>query len=243
VSVFTLVQFVAGLALLTAGAELLVRGASRLALALGITPLVVGLTVVAFGTSAPELAVSVSAALGGSGGADLALGNVIGSNIFNVLFILGVSALIAPLPVASQLVRLDVPLLIALSLATFGLAASGLVVARVEGLALFLGAIVYTAFLVVQSRRETRDTAAEFESEFGRRGVRTSIMLDVLWIAGGLVLLVLGSRWLVDSATTFARALGASELIIGLTIIAAGTSLPEVATSVLAAARTSHSAT
>jgi cation:H+ antiporter len=232
----TLFLFVLGLALLVVGAEALVRGASRLALAFGISPLVIGLTVVAFGTSAPELAVSATSSLAGS--ADVALGNVVGSNIFNVLFILGVSALIVPLVVAQQLVRLDVPLMIAASLlvALFGQDGA---LGRVEGLGLFAGVVLYTWFLLRQSRREAKPVKEEYTEAFGegRPKATWQWLLDGALVIGGLALLVLGARWLVDGAVAFARVLGVSELVIGLTIIAAGTSLPEVATSIVAAIR------
>ena len=142
-----------GLALLVGGGEFLVRGASRLATAIRISPLVIGLTVVAFGTSAPELAVSVQAALAGS--ADLAIGNVVGSNIFNVLFILGLSALIVPLVVSSQLIRWDVPVMIGVSLLllVFGLDGG---INRLEGLVLLAGIVAYTWWCVRQSRKESR---------------------------------------------------------------------------------------
>jgi cation:H+ antiporter len=232
----TLVLFVLGIALLIAGAEALVRGASRLAIALGLSPLVVGLTVVAYGTSAPEMAVTTVSTLK-PGGADLALGNVVGSNIFNVLFILGLSALVAPLTVAVQLVRLDVPIMIGVSLLVFGMAWDG-AISRLDGLVLFAGAIAYTTFLVVQSRRESKLAQDEYAAEYGRAGERRGSMgVNVLLIVVGLVLLVLGSRWLVEGAIVIARALGVSELVIGLTIVAAGTSLPEVATSILATLR------
>uniref|UniRef100_A0A832I322 Calcium/sodium antiporter n=1 Tax=Eiseniibacteriota bacterium TaxID=2212470 RepID=A0A832I322_UNCEI len=237
----TLALFVAGLALLIVGAEALVRGASRLAVAFGIPPLVVGLTVVAYGTSSPEMAVSVQSALSGRGGADLALGNVVGSNIFNVLFILGLSALVAPLTVAVQLVRFDVPVMVALSLLTLGLATTGSVIDRFEGVLLVAGAVAYTTFLVVQGRRESQASKAaddEFAQEYGHAGERRGrTWVNVLLVFAGLGLLVLGSRWLVSGATEIARAFGVSELVIGLTIVAAGTSLPEVATSVLATLR------
>jgi cation:H+ antiporter len=220
-----------GLALLVLGAEWLVRGASRLAAALGISPLVVGLTVVAYGTSAPEVAVSVRAAWAGQ--ANLALGNVVGSNIFNVLLILGVSAAIAPLVVASQLVRRDVPVMIGLSLLALLLALDG-GVSRLDGTLLVAGAVAFTVFQVRQSRRET---AAAREEHAQRLSPGGSAARDVALVLAGLALLVLGSRWLVEGAVAIARALGVSELVIGLTIVAAGTSLPEAATSVLAAVR------
>jgi cation:H+ antiporter len=231
----TMVLFVLGIVILVAGAELLVRGASRLAAALGISPLVIGLTVVAFGTSSPEMAVSAQSALAGQ--TDLALGNVVGSNIFNVLFILGLSALIVPLVVAQQLVRLDVPLMVAASVAVLLLGMDG-AFGRLDGALLFGGAVAYTAFLVRQSRRETAAVRAEYESEFGEAAAGpVSWVRDTLLVLGGLALLVLGSRWLVNGAVEIATALGVSELVIGLTIVAAGTSLPEVATSVLASLR------
>jgi cation:H+ antiporter len=224
---------VLGLALLVGGAELLVRGASRLAAAVGITPLVIGLTVVAYGTSAPEMAVSINAAL--SGQADIAAGNVVGSNIFNVLFILGLSAMVAPLVVSQQLVRLDVPLMIAVSVAMLVLGLDGNI-SRLEGLLLFAGVVAYTVWSIRQSRRETKEVREEYERHFGgTKTRRQELLVDLLFIAGGLGLLVIGSEWLVDGATGLARYMGVGELIIGLTIVAAGTSLPELATSVVAA--------
>jgi cation:H+ antiporter len=228
----TVVLFVAGLVLLVLGAEWLVRGASRLAAASGISPLVIGLTIVAYGTSAPEVAVSVKSAWLGQ--ADLAIGNVVGSNVFNVLFILGISALIAPLLVSSQLVRVDVPIMVGLSVLALALAADG-TIGRVDGVILFAGAIVYTVFQIRQSRKESAAVRNQYAKEFGP--ARSSSVANVASVAAGLVLLVLGSRWLVAGAVAFAKALGVSELIIGLTIVAAGTSLPEVATSLLAAIR------
>lgn len=232
----TLILFLCGLGFLIVGAELLVRGASRLAAAIGVSPLVIGLTVVAYGTSSPELAVSVHSAFAGQ--ADIALGNVIGSNIFNVLLILGVSALVTPLLVAQQLVWLDVPIMIGVSLVTFFFALDG-VIGRFDGAVLFCGAIAYTAFLIRQSRKEGEEIRDEYAQEFGAPGSQTpgAIVLQLGFIIVGLALLVLGSRWLVNGAVEAARWFGVSELVIGLTIIAAGTSLPEVATSVLASIR------
>jgi cation:H+ antiporter len=221
-----------GLLLLGVGADLLVRGSSRLAAAFGISPLVIGLTVVAYATSAPEVAVSVRSALAGQG--DLALGNVVGSNIFNVLFILGGSALITPLVVHARLIRVDVPIMIAVSGALYLLGLDGLL-SRWEGALLVAGALAYTAFAVVQSRREAAAVQDEYRQEYGAR--RASTPASLALVAVGLGLLVLGARWLVSSAVTLAQALGVSELVIGLTIVAAGTSLPEVAASFVAAAR------
>lgn len=231
----TLLLFVTGGALLILGAELLVRGASRVALAAGISPLVVGLTVVAFGTSSPELAVTVGSAY--SGQADVALGNVVGSNIFNVLFILGVSALIAPLVVAQQLVRFDVPLMIIASVLALLLGLDG-VIGRLDGSLLAAGIVGYTVFLIRQSRRESAAVADEYTEAFGgEMRERSPLLLNLALILAGLALLLVGARWLVSAAVTTATALGVSELVIGLTIVAAGTSLPEVATSVLASVR------
>lgn len=212
------------MAFLILGAEALVKGASRLAAVLGISPLVIGLTVVAFGTSSPELAVSIKAAL--SGQASIAVGNVVGSNIFNVLFILGLSAVIVPLVVSQQLVRLDVPLMIAFSVIVLFFSLDGKF-GRTDGLILVASLVIYVGFLVYQSRRESAEVKVEYAKEFGiagRAGRKWSI--NILLVLSGLALLVLGSRWLVDSAVSFAQYLGISELIVGLTIVAAGTSLP-----------------
>jgi cation:H+ antiporter len=223
-----------GGALLIGGAELMVRGASRLAITIGVSPLVVGLTVVAFGTSAPEFAVTIGAAYKGQ--AELALGNVVGSNIFNLLFILGLSAAITPLIVHQQLVRTDVPIMIGASLVAAGLGLDGRI-GRADGALLFSGIIAYTVFLIRQSRAESAAVLEEYEGAFGAGGRATTTAVNLLVIAVGLVLLGVGARWLVDGAVMTAHAFGVSELVIGLTIIAAGTSLPEVATSVLASVR------
>ena len=228
-----LTYFALGLIALVAGANALVRGASKLALSFGISPLVVGLTIVAFGTSAPEVAVSVGAALDGR--TDMAVGNVVGSNIFNVLFILGLSALILPLVVNAQLIRQEVPIMIGASLLLVVLAVDGLI-GRLESVLLLLLLAVYTVFLIVQSRRETQATRDEYaEAVLPDRGWDRHWAVRVGLVIAGLALLVLGSNWLVDAAVAFARALGVSELVIALTIVAAGTSMPEVATSVTAA--------
>ena len=220
--------------MLILGAEWLVRGASRLAAKVGISPLVIGLTVVAFGTSSPELAVSFQSSLAGQ--ADIAVGNVIGSNIFNILLILGISAVITPLIVQQQLIRLDVPLMIGLSFSFYLMALDG-VIGRLEGLLLFAGIIAYTFFLIRQSRRESKAVEDEYAQEFAAKAESGwkpwAINLGLIGI--GLTMLILGSNWLVTSAISIARWLGLSELIIGLTIVAAGTSMPEVATSITAA--------
>jgi cation:H+ antiporter len=223
-----LLSLAVGLTFLILGAEALVRGASRLARAWGVPSLVIGLTVVAFGTSAPEMAVSLTSGLAGR--ADIALGNVIGSNIFNVLFILGVSALIAPLVVSAQLVRLDVPVMIAVSVVAVGMSLDGRI-SRLDGVILFSGIVGYTAYLAVSTRREKT-------LEGGTSGtIPPRILPNILLVLTGLGILVLGSRWFLDGSVALARHLGVTELVIGLTVVAAGTSLPEVATSVVASMR------
>lgn len=225
-----------GLALLTIGAEFLVRGASRLAALIGISPLVIGLTVVAFGTSAPEMAVSVESAY--SGQADLALGNVVGSNIFNVLFILGLCAVLLPLRVAQQLLWMDVPLMIGASLLLLLLALDGSI-GHLDGIMLFGGIVLYTVFAVVQGRKESAEVSEEYASEFvsKNKSIWSTWPVQLAFVGVGLLMLVLGSRWLVDGAVEIAKLLGISELVIGLTVVAAGTSLPEVAASVVASLR------
>jgi len=231
-SAVQIVLFIVGLGLLVLGAELLVKGASRLAVALGLSPLVVGLTVVSYGTSSPEMAVSGMAVSNGQ--TDLALGNVVGSNIFNVLFILGLSALVAPLLVARQVVRREVPIMVAVAVALLLLGLDG-GISRLDGVLLLGSAVFYTAWTVRESRRESAAERQQAEGEQPRRG--GAMVLNVLLVLVGLGMLMLGSRWLVGGAMAMARALGISELVIGLTIVAGGTSLPEVATSVLAALR------
>jgi cation:H+ antiporter len=230
----TFIWFAVGLATLVAGAQLLVRGASTLAFSFGISPLVVGLTIVAFGTSAPEMAVSVRSSWGGQ--VDIALGNVVGSNIFNVLFILGLSALIAPLVVAPQLIRQEVPIMIGASVLLLLLTLDG-GIGRLEGALLFGLVLAYTVFLIRQSRRAQQADRGAHAPERGASAWGRHWSVQLLLIAIGLGLLVQGAHWLVDAAVGFARLLGMSEMVIGLTIVAAGTSLPEVATSIVATLR------
>jgi cation:H+ antiporter len=231
-----LLQFLVGLILLIVGAELLVRGATKLASHWGISPLIVGLTVVAFGTSSPELAISINGVL--SGQANITLGNVIGSNIFNVLFILGLSAIIIPLTVSKQLIRFDVPLMIGISLAVLFLSFDQLI-NRMDGLFLTAGLIVYLGFLIMMSFRNRTDHSSPSTDPQGTlvSPQPSNWLLNSVFVVVGLAMLILGSRWFVDSAVLFAEYLGVSELIIGLTIVAAGTSMPEVVTSVIAAAK------
>jgi cation:H+ antiporter len=237
-SSLTIVLFVLGFVLLIGGAELLVRGASRLALTLGIPPLLVGLTVVAVGTSSPELAVGVQSAL--TDNADVALGNVIGSNIANILLILGLSAVITPLAVARQLIRLDVPIMILVAMALLLAGLDGQV-GRMEGLLLTVGYAGYTIFSIMQSRKRRLEEAvvdAQVEAIAPpptRR--RAEVLLNIVLLVGGLALLIVGSDWLVDGAVALAQRIGIDELIIGLTVVAVGTSLPEIAASIVASLR------
>jgi cation:H+ antiporter len=227
------IQILMGLVVLVAGGELLVRGATALAAMLRISPVVIGLTVVAFGTSAPELAVTVQAAYVGS--PDLALGNVVGSNIANVLLILGLSALAAPLAVSSRLVRVDVPLVLAASLALYFMGRDG-AVDRLDGALLFAALLVYLVWSVREGRAEGPEAqlpGVDQAQVSPPKGVLKPIALVVL----GLVLLAFGADALVTGAVGIARVLGVSDLVIGLTVVAVGTSLPELAASVIASLR------
>ena len=224
----TLVLFILGFILLVGGANLLVEGASSLARLLGISPLIVGLTVVAFGTSAPELAVSIQSSLQGQ--TDLAIGNVVGSNILNILLVLGVAAIITPINVHERLVKLEVPIMIAVSVLLLVLSFDG-TLDRLDGLLLFSGILLYIFFTIkTHNKANVSESEAEQESP---AGVYT-IILQLLFIIIGLGLLVQGSQWLVDGAVVVAKLFGVSEFVIGLTIISIGTSLPELATVVIA---------
>ncbi len=231
-----LLWFVAGLAALVLGADLLVRGASRLASTFGISPLVIGLTVVAMGTSAPEMAVSAGAVLAGSAG--MSLGNAVGSNIFNVLVILGLAAVITPLTVDLQVIRQEAPIMFGSGLLLLVLCLDGSI-GLFDGVLLCLLLVAYTVFLIVQSRASgaTEPDAGTSSAAVGAdaRPWTATRGFNVLSVLAGLALLVWGAGAVVDAATGFARALGVSDVVIGLTIVAAGTSLPELVTSVRAA--------
>ena len=227
----TLLFLLAGLVLLYFGAEGLVRGSSSIALRLGISPLLIGLTVVAFGTSAPELVVSLKAALMGQG--DISVGNVVGSNICNIGLILAFSALIVPIKVASQIVRVDTPIMIAVTGLALVLLYDGML-SRLEGVFLFSLLVVYIIFSILLAKKKPADAlSAEFSEEI--KMSKKGLVLDLAMVIGGLVMLVFGARFLVDSAIEIARSIGLSEAVIGLTIVAIGTSLPEFATSLVAA--------
>ncbi|MCF7689799.1 MAG: calcium/sodium antiporter [Cephaloticoccus sp.] len=219
---------IGGLALLTVGARVMVAGGASLALRLGITPLVIGLTIMAYGTSAPEMVVTGGAALRNMG--ELAIGNVIGSNICNIALILGLCALLRPLDVHAQIIRREVPVLIGASALTALLLLDGSI-GRWDGGLLLTLLVGYTVFLVHDARR------AKASHELDAHPTRRPLWQSVLALLGGLALLLWGADLLVDAAVTLARTWGWSELLIGLTVVAIGTSLPELALSLTATLR------
>ena len=221
----------ASLVLLYFGASWLVKGSSALALKAGVSPLVAGLTVVAFGTSSPEMVVSVNAALSGNG--NIAVGNIVGSNLFNICIILGISALVAPLKIKLQLLKIDIPVLIVTTIGFMVLFADRHI-SRLEGFVLFAGIILYTIISILLARREKNaEVLAEFDTS-----ITGGKKMKWYWSAGlillGLGVLIAGSELLVKGAVVIARSLGVGETIISLTIIAAGTSMPELASSIVA---------
>lgn len=227
----------AGLALLIAGAELVVRSGIHVAARLGVPPLVVGLTIVAVGTSAPELAVGIDAALLGEG--ELAVGNIAGTNIVNILLILGLSAMLRPLEIRMQTIRLDLPVIVLASLMLAVMASDG-ILSRAEGIILTLSALGYTALILGAARRESLRVKAAFTREFAARPdpAHAPEMLHSLGLlAAGLLVIVAGAEWLVDGAVSLARQWGVSEAFIGLTIVAIGTSAPELVTTVVSTVR------
>jgi cation:H+ antiporter len=238
VDVLTVLLLIVGLVVLVIGGELLVRGGSGLGRAFGLSPLVVGLTIVAFATSAPEFAVTVDASLSGNPG--LAVGNVVGSNITNILLVLGLSAIVLPLAVRSQLVRIDVPLMVAFTVLLLVLSLDGSV-SRLDGVLLVGLIVAYTVGSVLYARRQPSEALVAAgiagDGEDAEEPAKPSIPRDLALVVVGVVLLVLGARWLVSAATDIASAAGVSDVVIGLTIVAAGTSLPELVTSVVAAMR------
>ncbi|WP_306368052.1 calcium/sodium antiporter [Nocardiopsis sp. CC223A] len=238
-NVLVILALLAGFVLLVAGGESLVRGAGSLARTLGMSSLVVGLTVVSFTTSAPELAVSTDAAL--SGHAGLAVGNVVGSNIANILLVLGASALFVPLLVNSQVVRADIPVMVVLSVVALLMALDGNL-SLVDGGLLFAALVVYVAVTVIASRRraaggpEPEREAADGDAPAPVSRAR-SVVRDLVLVVVGTALLVAGARLLVYGASAIAASLGVSDLLIGLTVVAVGTSLPELVTCVVAVVR------
>ncbi|MGA4670976.1 calcium/sodium antiporter [Propionibacteriaceae bacterium Y1923] len=223
---------IVGLLALVVGAELLVRGGSGLATRLGIPPIIVGLTVVAIGTSFPELAVGIQAAVAGSGG--LAVGNIVGTNIVNLLLILGVSAVLSPIAVESRTIRLDLPSMAAAT-ALFVVVAWDGRLTRLEGIILLVAGVIYTWVILRSARSEPQEVQEEYEHEYEVPNGKNwkGILADSAMLVIGLVIIVVGSDWLVDGAVAVAVSRGVSEAVIGLTIVAIGTSAPELVTTVV----------
>lgn len=226
-----LAKVIGGFVVLTGAAEALVYGAASLARRMGLSPLVIGLTVVSIGTSLPELVVGLEAALAGTG--DLALGNIVGSNIGNIALILGLAALVRPLSVEAQVVRVDVPILVGGSLVFAGLTLDGRL-GRVDGGLLVVGIVAYVLYSVWAAQTPSASVAETFDDEVPRLH---SGALDLGLLLLGLVGLVAGAHLLVTGAVSIAEGLGVGPLLIGLTVVAVGTSLPELATSIVAARR------
>ncbi len=236
-------MFLAGLLLVIAGAEVIVRSATRVALMLRVKPLLIGLTVVAVGTSAPELAVGITASLEGRGA--LAVGNIAGTNIVNILFILGLSAWLRPLPLQLLSIRLDLPVMVASAVVLVMMAWDG-VLSRTEGAILMVSAIGYTVTLLRLSRRDTAPVGKEFAKELAKdyeapplkpRAGGAAAALEGALLVFGLGVIVIGADVLVSGATGLARAFGVTDAVIGLTIVAIGTSAPELATTVVSTIR------
>ena len=240
-SLHPVLLFLGGLVIVVLGAEMLLRGATRIASMLGVSPIIIGLTVVSVGTSAPELAVGLTAAHEGRG--PLAVGNIAGTNIVNILLILGLSAAIRPLPTRSLSVRLDVPVMIATAGVLFIMALDG-VLDRTEGLGLLLAAVVYTVALVMLSRQEDSSTRLEFRDALAGQAPPSrhptgggAWVWNAVLLVAGMALAVLGAELLVAGAVALAKAYGVSDAFIGLTIVAIGTSAPELVTTLISTAR------
>lgn len=222
-----------GLALLVAGAELLVKGASHLANRLGLPPLAIGLTVVAFATSTPELMVALETTF--SGRPDIAVGTAVGSNIFNVLFVLGLAALVAPIVVSSHLLRLDVPLMIFVS-TLFYYRCQDRVISQLEGLLFFVGLAIYTGAMLYFGHREHVGRRAPSPPQKSA-APHAPLVRSLVFMGAGFILIALGSHWLVEGGVQVAQWMRVSDMIIALTLVAVGTSLPELVMSVVASAR------
>lgn len=230
------VIFVAGLVIIILGAEMILRSASRIAIMLHIKPIIIGLTIVSIGTSTPELAVGLTANFGGKG--ELAIGNIIGANLFNILFILGLSAAIRALPIHGQSLKLDLPMIFFSALLLLFLSYDG-VISQFDGGILLLVAILYTISLIYLSRKESIAIQHEFVEAYGAEKMittwtATSKIWNLLILCSGMAMSVLGANLLVDSAVSIAESYGVSNAIIGLTIVAFGTSSPELVTTLLA---------
>lgn len=227
---------VGGIGVLYFGAEWLVRGSARLAGSLGVSPIVVGLTVVSFGTSAPELVVSTVASLGGN--SDLAIGNVLGSNLANIGLILGITALVRPLDVAARVVWREMPLMLLITIALYPLAWDN-VLSRGDGVVLLMALVGYLFFVFQSVEAEAPEILGEYE-EFMRASAEAETRVhlsDIGLIMSGCAGLVLGGYVIVQGAVAVANMLGVSQVVIGLTVVAVGTSLPELATSLVATLR------
>jgi cation:H+ antiporter len=235
------IYLIGGLGLLYIGAQTLIKGGAGLALRLGLSPLVIGLTVIAYGTSSPEMVVSLQAAFAGNGA--ISIGNVVGSNICNIALILGLCALVSPISSSAQIIRREIPIMIGLTV-VLGVFLLDATLARWEGAVLFLGVIVYTVSTVRAARKTTAGNAvvaAEFSDEMSNEGTppaaKLSLGLAIAYTAAGLGVLVAGSHFFVSGAVNLAEGWGISQTVIGLTIVAVGTSMPELATSMVAAIR------
>lgn len=225
-----IIYLFAGFLLLYLGSEGLVRGSSALAISLGVSPLLVGLTIVAFGTSSPELVVSIKTALSGQG--EISLGNVLGSNIANILVILGLAALIKPVKINSRIIKIEIPIMIGVTLLLF-IFLLNRYLGPLEGAVLLAGIIIFTIFSYISSKEKKEIiTEKEFENEY--KAPKRNKFLNIIMVIAGLAALIFGSNLFVDGAVKLARIFGLSEAIIGLTIVAIGTSLPELATSIIA---------
>lgn len=230
-----IIILIAGMFLLIKGANLFVEGSSKIARMLKIPSLIIGLTLVSMGTSAPEASVSIIASL--SGNTDLSVANVVGSNIFNTLFILGVSAAIIPLIISKDMKRYDIPIMIGtyIVLILFGFVISPLRIQRWEGILLLVLFISYMVFLLVRTIKENKNKVNEVEEEEVKEKVTFKVVIkNILFVILGLAAIIFGGRLVVDKAKYIATTLGMSETLVGLTIVAVGTSLPELVTSVVA---------
>lgn len=229
-----IVLFIAGIAFLYFGGEGLVKGSSRLARSLGINPVVIGLTIVAFGTSAPEFVVTIIAVLRGSN--DLVIGNIVGSNISNIGLILAISALISPLIIQMRLIKIEVPIMIILSIILY-LLAFNLTIGLFEGMLILVILSTFLIYSSINALRESTIVASEYQEFLGRNN---SFLKNSLFIILGLAALIIGARFVVNSSIFVAREAGISELVIGVTAVAVGTSLPELSASIVAAHRKEH---
>ena len=223
-----------GLVFLIIGGDFLVRGASSIALRLHISPLVVGLTIVAFGTSAPELLISIKSALSGS--PDLTMGNVIGSNICNLALVLGITAIIGPISVKGDSIRIDWPMAMGSSTLLYLLVKEG-IIDTYEGIIFISMLVFYTAYIIRKSRKETKAIMALEPGANEVEGINSSLWKDIAFIAIGCLGLFFGSDWFVGGAQDLAKEIGVSERVIGITVLALGTSLPELVTAIVAAVK------